>query len=301
MTLLERLMAMVERIRAVNDEGKRTSFPQSETIYRKTLNDLVENEEKMRYYLRMLAEAHYIFIIRLVEPDDRLLIHGLETYVVADIPILMKLKEVAYSELELAYEGQYYKRKQATQVVREMIGTARQFNNTPLGKSLNLAMMLQQFEQFMATRFVEFSDTWKGEKLRELIPEILKEVQPVRDSSQPSASPRRAVDSEYLTKIEEMDRTGKWGEAVQKFGVEFLVRVHLRKYEFARVKQLIKQHKIATEKDLRFIRDSLRVMESRFEQDPELKNHAEALVDLRRLAQLRMNQIVLARKEAGLS
>jgi len=256
----------------------------------------------MRFYLRILSEAHYLFTIRLVEPDDRLLIHGLETYVSAEIPVLAKLKEVAYSELELAYEGQYYKRKQASQIVREMIGTARQFNNTPMGKSLNLSMMLQQYEQFMATRFVEFSETWKANKLQELLPELASEPRPVLNTATDAqTTARRAADSEHVARIEEMNRSGKWGEAVTKFGVEFLVRVHLRKYEFDRVRQLIKQHKIASEKDLRFVRDTIKIMEGRLEQDPTLRNHLDDMTELRRLAQLRMNQIILAKKEAGLS
>jgi hypothetical protein len=299
-TLGERLMEIVRRIRTLNEEGKRTSIPFSDTIYRKLLSDLCESEDRMRFYLRVLSDAHYLFTIRLVEPDERLLIHGLEAYVVCDVPVIMRLKEVSYSELELSYEGQYYKRKQATLILRELIGNARQFNNTPLGKSMNLAMMLQQYEQFMATRFAEFSEGWKQKKLNELLPEVgfdLGSTSAAAASTKTEAQPRRAIDSEHLQKIEEMNRSGKWGEAVDKFGVQFLIRIHLRKYEFEQIKTLIKQHKIATEKDLRFLRDTLKMMEGRFEEDPELVKHKDEMIELRRLAQLKMNQVLIARKE----
>lgn len=300
MTLHDRLMEIVQRIRTVNEEGKRGSIPGSDTIYRKHLSDLVEDEERMRFYLRLLTEAHYIFTVHLVEPDERLLIHGLDGYIVCDISVVMRLKEMAYSELELAYEGQYYRRKQGTQIVRELIGNARQFNNTPLGKALNLGMMLQQFEQFLANRFSEFSEGWKYQKLVSIFPDVLNEDRSSASSAQPAQSSRRAADSDHARHVVEMDSTGKWGQAVSKFGVEFLVRIHLRKYEFDRVKQLIKQHKITDEKDLRFIRDSLRKMESRLEEDPGLKPHVEAMTELRRLAQLRMNQVILARRQTEL-
>lgn len=291
-------MEIVQRLRSANEEGKRGSIPSSDTVYRQHLSDLVENEERMRFYLRILTEAHYIFTVHLVEPDERLLIHGLDAYIVCDVAIIMRLKEMAYNELELAYEGQYYRRKQGTMIVRELVGNARQFNNTPLGKALNLGMMLQQYEQFLANHFAEFTDAWKYQKLVSIFPDVLQEE---RDpAAGPAAVVRRAADSEQARKIEEMDRTGKWGQAVQKFGVEFLVRIHLRKYEFDRVKQLIKQHKIASEKDLRFIRDTLRKMEGRLDADPTLKQHLETMTDLRRLAQLRMNQVILARREGEL-
>lgn len=297
MTLHERLMEIVQRIRTVNEEGKRGSIPGSDTIYRKHLSDLVENEERMRFYLRILSEAHYIFTVHLVEPDERLLIHGLDAYIVCEVSIIMRLKEMAYSELELAYEGQYYRRKQGTMIVRELVGNARQFNNTPLGKALNLGMMLQQYEQFMANHFAEFTDGWKYQKLVSIFPEVLNEE---KDASAPAApAPRRAADTDQAIKIEEMDRSGKWGQAVSKFGVEFLVRIHLRKYEFDRVRQLIRQRKIVSEKDLRFIRDTIRMMEGRLEEDPTLKQHLGEMTELRRLAQLRMNRVILARRGSG--
>lgn len=298
MTLQDRLMEIVQRLRSANEEGKRGSIPSSDTVYREHLSDLVENEERMRFYLRILTEAHYIFTVHLVEPDERLLIHGLDAYIVCDVAIIMRLKEMAYHELELAYEGHYYRRKQGTMIVRELVGNARQFNNTPLGKALNLGMMLQQYEQFLANHFAEFTDAWKYQKLISIFPDVLQEEREPLSSA--GTTVRRAADTEQARKIEEMDKTGKWGQAVQKFGVEFLVRIHLRKYEFDRVKQLIKQHKIATEKDLRFIRDTLRKMEGRLEEDPTLKQHLEVITDLRRLAQLRMNQVILARREGEL-
>ena len=110
-------------------------------------------------------------------------------------------------------------------------------------------------------------------------------------------TPRRAVDSSELTKLEEMNRSGKWGEAVDRFGVQFLVRVHLRKYEFKQVRQLIRAQRIAREEDLRFVRDTLRTMEQRFDVDPRLIEFRTDMTELRRMAQMRLNKIVMLKKE----
>ncbi|MBI3396806.1 MAG: hypothetical protein HY042_13290 [Spirochaetia bacterium] len=300
------LTQIVDKIREANETEGEGSIPTSDTIYRKSLYSISETEENIRSYLQALTDAHYIFAIKLVENDEKMGISGIDGYVVAEIPILAAAKERSFRELEMAYEHQFYKRKHALVICRELVGDARKFNNTPMGRLLNLAVMLQQFEHLMVTAFHEFSDTWREKVLARKLggvtaaepPVSFLEEEPTDAITDAPLQPfQRAVDSGEYKKIQEMNKDGKWGEAVDRFGVQFLLRIHFRKMEFDVVKALMKSKKIAREEDLKYVRDTLRTMESRMSMDPGLAPHANVMTELRRMAQIRMNQIHLAKKE----
>lgn len=308
-------LQIVDRIRESNNLSGEQAVPTSDTIYRKLLHSLSIPEPKIRFYLKALAEAHYLFAIRLVEADPKSGVDHIDGYIVAELPILIRMKDVAFKELEAAYEHQFYRRKQAAVICREIVGDARRFNNTPIGRLLNLCVMVQQYEHLMASVFHEFSDVWKRRKLADILtaegdPEALNmkfEATPGIEEGPPDAAfpgtptdsvrPQRAVDSAEYVKLQQMRKDGAWGEAVDKFGAQFLVRIHFRKYEFEQVKALIKQRRIAYEEDLRYVRDTIRIMEDRFHEDPQLLKYRNQMADLRRLAQLRMNELVLARRK----
>ncbi|MBX7059138.1 MAG: hypothetical protein K1X75_13815 [Leptospirales bacterium] len=293
------ILELAKRIREIN-EGKTQRdhpLPVSDSMYRRYVSDIVDSPEQMREFLRLLTEAHYIFTITMVEPDDNLMIDGVYGYVVAEPTIIRQVREVAFLDLEAAHEQQFYRRKGASSVMRELVPQARTFNNTHLGRSLNVALMLQQYENLLAQSMSEFSDVWRRNRLEQLIPGLA----PVEESEAitpeaPDPRSQRAVDSGELDRIQQMDESGRWGDAVRKYGVQFLVRIHFRKYEFDRVRWLIKTHKIAREDDLRFIRDTVRLMEQRLDIDTRLERFVKDMSELRRMCQIRLNQIFQVRK-----
>lgn len=312
------MMDMVRQIREQNSNEKEDRIPDSEHLYREFANEFGEPEDLIRYYLRVLNDAHYIFIIHMVEPDERLMIDGVNGYVVCDAELIGQLKEYGYRMLEHAYEVQNYRRKQASVIVKEMMMDVKKYNNTPLGRALNVAIMLNQFETVMENHIKEYTDEWKARRLEELMTGLDEESGPAAKKKAAQANsdpgltdhddvysapseeaPRRAVDNTAYQKLQEMDLSGAWGRSVKQFGVQFLIRVHLRKYEFDELRKLIRQKKIAKEEDLRFIRDSVRKMEYRIIDDPKLNDYSQEMTELRRAAQLRLNQLVLANKPAS--
>lgn len=310
------LMEIVKRIRDVNHGTKDYPIPASDTMYRKHMGDIVKDEKQLLEYLKVLAEAHYLFEISMVEPDDTLMISGIDGYVVADIPSLKVLRERADNDLETVYEQQFYRRRQVTTIVRELLPQARNFNNTDLGRALNIAVMLQQFEQLLTTTFAEYTDTWKRRKLEELVPDLGLQDEPVDGGGgapiedpaappgmdddhldhPPDSHPKRAVDSGELARIQEMDRSGNWGNAVDRYGVQFLLRIHFRKYEFDKVKWLLRTGKVAREEDLRFVRNTIRTMEERTHLDMKLLKFDKEMAEVKRIAQMKLNQIHQVRK-----
>ena len=315
MNQYESMLEIVSRIKEVNENNDKDPIPSSENIFRKLCSDLAMNSDQLMYFIKLLNESHHLFTVKIVEADERLMIAGIDGFIVAELPILAKLKEKFFRDLETTYSAQKYERKQAPIIMREMVGEARQFNNTPLGNALNVCIMLAQFEHVMTNTFAEFSNTWKNDKLKEILgtegPDDEESDSSGGEDIMGGATPTsggepgyegggdsgRAVDSQEYEKLQEMDLSGKWGETVKKYGVEFLVRIHFRKYEFAQVKSLVRSNRIAREVDLKYIRDTLRKMENNTDNDPKLKVFMREMQDLRRMVQARLNRLFHAKKE----
>ncbi len=348
------------RLREFNADEKNTfRLMTSDDIYRKHMSNLVKSSDELDQYLEALSEAHYIFRLKIVEPDEQRKVPGVYAYLVAELPLIGKLRVWANSFLEGLYEQQFYRRKQAMPILRELIPESRRFNNTELGRGLNVASMLLQYEKLIVEAFGEFTDGWKWKTLKSaLISSTLASEEDIAsfesqgpdpqkrfgagegapgkqppvseqreaESESAAATPsvqdagavdapatpaavnaanqaappvgefdadprRRAVDLAELEELQAMDLSGGWGRAVQKYGVQFLVRVHLRKYEFDVLRSLIRGGRISREDDLRFVRESIRKMQGRLEQDPTLKRYPKEMAEVRRLCQIRLNRI----------
>ena len=311
MTVREILQDIVEHIRKVNKSKDGPRIPTSDELVRQLSAEYALEPDTIRYYLRVLSDAHYIITIHIVEADERLMIAGTNGYVVAEQSLLDEVRSYSYRILEQTYEAQFYRRKQATLIIREMMTDIKRYNNTPLGKTLNAALMLQQYESVIESHEGEFTDQWKSSRLAELVPGLHHDpnqaaMAPTLTGADDAFIPaegesHRAVDSELYRNLEKMDLSGSWGKAVNKYGVNFLLRIHLRKYEFDRIRKLIKQKKVARYEDLRFVRDSLRKMEDRKFDDPMLQYYQNDMTELRRLAQIKLNQITLARQQGGIA
>lgn len=338
------------RLREYNADDKHSfRLLTSDIIFRKHMANIAKSAEHLEELLSVLADAHYLFRFKIVEPDEVRQVPGIYGYLMAELPLIGELRIWADAYLEASYEQQFYRRKQAMPILRELIPEARRFNSTELGRGLNVASMLLQYEKVMIESFGEFTDGWKWKALKSGLlsaglssedeiaeyeaggPEPHKRFghdgAPSAAGPVPTASPapsapfngempgqapapaepanqmapaepppgidpqRRAVDMAELDQLQAMNLSGGWGKAVQRYGVPFLIRVHLRKYEFEVLRNLIRTGRIVREDDLRFLRDSLRKMQGRLEQDPPLKRHVQDMAELRRMAQVRLNRI----------
>lgn len=313
MNTLETLREAVRRIEELNLEPRGAPIPLSDEIYRRHMSDLAETEDQLLFHLRLLTDSHFIFSIRVAEPDEAKGLPGVYGYVVADTAILHPLLAEYQHRLEQAYQSQTGKQKGAASITRELMANVREHSATPLGKVLHICVMLQQFLHLMADKPEEYSAYWREVQLRQLLPELGAlepqgvEIEEEKDRESDEAgspfretgarSTRRAVDTLEYREAATMDLSGAWGKAVEKYGVTFLLRVHLRRHDFETLKRLVIRKRIAREEDLRYLRDSLRLMDDRYTLDREMAIHLPALRDLKRLAQLRLNQFTLIRKK----
>jgi hypothetical protein len=324
------LLEIVERIRAINQKNSEDQIPTSDIIH-KLLGDIGESQETIDRYLRILVDAHYVISFKIIEADEARDVASINGYVIAEHGILNAIYERLCQTIGMLYENQFYQRKSPSGIIKEILGKGSQFQNTPIGYAVNAAVMIQQYLNVLVTAAEEYTEAWRLSHLNQHLAEITgKKAKSVSNENQAFATAangnafpimmdeeglpdsfapkpyeageekpkrHRAVDSEEYSSVEHMDRSGKWGEAVEKFGVEFLLRIHFRKYEFDRVFALVKTNRITAEKDLRYIRDTLRKLEERMTGDDELMKYRGRITDLRRLAQMNLNKILIRKKE----
>lgn len=281
-------LELAEMIRKENLES-REKIPTSDTHLRVWSSQLSRSEEDLRKLLTALRDSHYIFIVSIVAPDPNLFVYGEDAYVFAEPFILNELKRHSEETLEKLYEASNYKRKSAFQITRELFPKIKEFNNTPLGRSINLSVMLEEFQRMLTAQSYEYTDQWRRTKLQEIFKDEVIASEELANAAIKDYDPtKRAVDQlKEQTPKEKVDQN--WVKAKENFSTEFLLRVHFRKYEFDVVKKLIQSGKLKDEKDIKYVRDTLQLMENRMDQDNLLKRYATEMVELRRYAQAKLN------------
>nr|WP_246836443.1 hypothetical protein [Leptospira levettii] len=278
-------------IRKENLES-REKIPTSDTHLRVWSSQLARTEEDIRKLLTSLRDSHYIFIVSIVSPDPNLFVYGEDAYVFAEPFILNELKKHSEESLEKLYEASNYKRKSAFQITRELFPKIKEFNNTPLGRSINLSVMLEEFQRMLTAQSYEYTDQWRRNKLQEIYKDEVLVAEELANSAnfRETDPTKRAIDQlKDQAPKEKID--SNWVKAKENFSTEFLLRVHFRKYEFDIVKKLIQSGKLKEEKDIKYVRDTIQLMESRMEQDNLLKRYANEMIELRRYAQAKLNMI----------
>ncbi|MDF3820646.1 hypothetical protein P3G55_12080 [Leptospira sp. 96542] len=282
-------LELAESIRKENLES-REKIPTSDTHLRIWSSQLARSEEDIRKLLYSLRDSHFIFIVNIVAPDPNLFVYGEEAYIYAEPFILNELKKITEESLEKLYESSNYKRKSAFQITRELFPKIKEFNNTPLGRAINLTVMLEEFNRMLTAQSFEYTDQWRRNKLHEIYREEINAADELSAFSalKESDPNKRAVDQlkEQAPK-EKIDQN--WMRAKENFSTEFLLRVHFRKYEFDVIKKLIQTGKLKDEKDIKYVRDTIQLMETRTDQDNLLKRYSTEMTELRRYAQAKLN------------
>jgi len=285
--LIKILLDLAEQVKLENTKGKE-KIPSSDVFVKKMTVHFSRTEEEIKKFIVSLREAHYIFVINIVIPDANYFVNSLDAYVYAEQSLLADLKRYADGKIEQIYEGQFYKRKSAFQIVRELFPKIREFNNSPLGKAINEVVMLEEYNRLLSSNPYEYSEAWKKERLFAIYHEV--EDDTLIPTNPTDDNPLRAVDQMKDGGVTTSPNS-KWGKTTNQFSVDFLVRIHFRKYEFETVRKLILTGRITKESDLIYIRDTLRKMEGRTNIDHLLKHYMNQMVDLRRLAQAKINII----------
>jgi hypothetical protein len=284
-TSLKQIQEIAYYIKEENLRGKER-IPTSDVLIKKFSSSFEKTPEEISKYLEQLVETHFIFSFNVVTADPTLFVQAVDAYVFSDQAIVMDLKHICEMKLSSMFEVMFYKKKPGSQVCRDLFPRIKEYNNTDIGRVIYEVYYLSEYAKMIQTNAFEYTESWKKEKLLKLYRAELEA------SNQHTA----------LEIIEKMDAlkpkefiNSKWGRAVNQFSIKFLIRIHFRKYEFDVVRKLLMTSKITELEDFIYIRNIVRELEKMNNGDPILKYHSDKLLELRRIAQAKIN---IARKNS---
>ncbi|TGJ98196.1 hypothetical protein EHQ53_00220 [Leptospira langatensis] len=297
-TPLEIALELAEEIKKTNLQED-NKIPSSDSFLKDMMAFFSRETNEIRHSLELLRQAKYIFIIKIVLPEQsknaREQDQGVDAYVYADLKIVTDLKAYAEKKLEKAYEATYYKRKSPFQITRELFPKIKEHNNTPLGRFINISVMLEEYQRVLTSSANEYDDNRRRNLLSELLEKAGTPTTIARDIPDYEISPsgsnpgfKRASDVVASNEVPYNPKS-PWSRLTSKFSVEFLIRIHLRKYEFDTIRKLILGGKLTEFEDLKYVRDSIQKMETHLSLDASLQAYANDMIELRRLAQKKMN------------
>ncbi|PJZ42779.1 hypothetical protein CH370_06135 [Leptospira kmetyi] len=308
--LSEVALEIAGEIRKVNlreDE----KIPTSDTFIKELMSLFSREPDDIRNILEVLREAKIIFVIKIVLPEEKatkMNDPGVDAYAYADLKILQDLKYYAEKKLERLYEATYYKKKSPSLITRELFPKIRELNNTPIGRIVNIAVMLEEFIRMMNNNPNDFQEEFRVQAMEEIlvskgdtpaegkdIDEPSRAMNSFSNSFGPVPSQRAADRIEEQAQAANLNPNSPWGRMVSKFSIEFLLRVHLRKCEFETIRKLIISGKVTDEENLRLVRDNLLKMEKNINVDKVLASYLEEMIELRRLTQRKLNLLAKPR------
>ncbi len=270
------------------------SIPHSDLFQKEVISLYGVTPGELEVILSILKESHKILVMEIAKEDPRKNLDKISGYVDADLHTIQKLKEVYYSALIAEYDKTSRTKKTAGQIIKELIPRLLYINHTPLGRILNKALMLDEFERHVEKNYREFTEEWKDEnyKLQLSINEETllkigneKKQAPVKGEQKEdvkNVKSQRAVDSPEHQDFLKHNTNDSVSKMLQIYGVDFFFRVNLRKYNFRIIEQAIDSGAITRRQDLLTLKDMLRRMRANFGIDAGLENFYEEILSLDR-------------------
>ncbi|MBN2158760.1 MAG: hypothetical protein JW807_05145 [Spirochaetes bacterium] len=295
--MLEKLSEDVfKKIVEYNSKGNHASIPHSDTFHKEIQSLLGIDYPDIDRIIEILKDSHKIFSFEIIKEDKDNEIRQVNGYVETDLQTIRKLKNFFQKLLMDEYERQYSKRMLVHQIVKDIYARSSFYKNTMIGQIGNKAIMLEEYEGFIERNFTEFTDSWKSNKLKEvlqatgdkLIAPEKKEPHVKEGGEEPRPASQRAVDSpEYHSYAS--DRTKQsLDKVLQIYGVEFFFRINLRKYNFDLLRQIVESGEIDRRTDLIMLKEMIQKMKSNIDKDRKLLDYSDKIYKLERMISRQM-------------
>ncbi len=295
--MLDKLIdEVLKKITAYNIKANHDAIPHSDTFEKEIQSLLGIDRPELDRIIRILKDSHKIFTFEIIKDDPENEIKRINGYVETDLQTIRKLKIFFQKLLMDEFEKQFNKRLLFHQIVKDMYTRPQFYKNTMIGQIGNKAIMLDEYEGFIERNFNEFTDSWKSNKLAELLKEsgnkLLRDSQPSAANKDAinSAAPasQRAVDSPQYQKYSNDKSKQSLSKVLQIYGVEFFFRINLRKYNFELLTQIIESGEIDRRSDLVLLRDMIQHMKDNIGRDQKLGVYTDKIYRLERIISRQM-------------
>lgn len=302
MTITQKLIDDIyKRICAKNEESSPQSIPHSDSFLKLIQGELGLSADAARLTIRLLNESHRIFTIEIVADDSKRGVEKVEGYIHADRSTIIKLRGYFQDVLCKIYEKQFHKHLMIHQVIKEIFPIIKSFNNTELGQVTNKTIMLMEYERLLEKHPEEYTVEWQEASMLTIarregfdyVPSVdigdtsvslpdeknAAGSEPVRHTPAPAKSPvasgafSRAIDSPAYKEFSEKKDSYPLQRILNIYGLDFFLKVNLRKCQFAYLKQIVEDKQITKKNDLLLMRELLDRTKEHMSADPEIEKN----------------------------
>ena len=269
-----------------NSRGNHESIPHSDLFEKEVQAIMGLGRADIERIIRILKESHKIFSFEIIKEDKENDIKRVDGYVEADLQTIRKLKNYFQKLLMDEYERQFHNRLLVHQIVKDIYSRPSFYKNTLIGQIANKAIMLEEYEKFIERHYPEYTDSWKSNKLAELLSEagnkLISEGALAKKESKDGSQVMRAVDSPQYGKFVSDQKKQSLDKVLQIYGAEFFFRINLRKYNFELLRHAVDSGMIDRRSDLQTLKEMIQKMKANTDKDPQLQQLSEKIYKLER-------------------
>ena len=282
-----------KRIVAFNSMYDLNSIPHSDVFFKETeaLFGLSTNE--LDIIIDIINRSHKIFIIEIAREEYNDKSETIYGYVDSDMNNMKRLQSIFHKGLMDEYERERYNRKGSAQIIKELMPNIRSLRGTIMGIHLNKAVMLDSYIHLLEKNFLEYTEEWKQEELKQQISiyessGFLRKDFKDKDSANfdmgdaEDQGPERAIDSSFIEDFTDRVTKGSVARVLNIYGINFFFRVYLRKYKFAFLSQVIETGIIDRKSDLLVAKEMLSKLKENLNHDNELEKYYDDIMLLDR-------------------
>ncbi len=232
--------------------------------------DASANRRALGEALALLCEAGELHCFEIAPPDPLMHAPARIVYAVSDPQLCQDLLGFLEEQLLVAYELQFHRRRPLADVEADLTANLAKYRQ---GQPARLLLAVQALREILTgNALATGTPVSPGDSVDDS-----PWAQSGSSAADPAAAERRAVDTTRGQAALRIDLIRDWQEAAPFYGVQFLLRVYLRRNEFERIQYLVNTRSIASAEDLRYIREIAQRLANRLPGDPELHQHGSAL------------------------
>lgn len=283
-----------------NMKENRDAIPHSDIFSKEITTRIGIDDLMFENIIILLRDAHKIFVFEISKEDKNRNVTHVQGYVDADMTTIRRLKLVFQDLLVGLYEEEYGRKTMAGQAIAELFPKINTIANTPLGYIANKAIMLDEYERLLEKKFNDYTEDTKELLLEDLINErkdlFQKDITKVNEQlkakeeekKQAKKAPRnknqrRAVDSHEAASFDDNKKDLPVSKLISIYGIDFFLRVHLRRYEFDLIKSTVEQGHLRRPDELKKLKTFLTKIKQNASNDPGIDEHMSELYSLDRV------------------
>jgi hypothetical protein len=264
------------------------AIPHSDVFTKNVEIELGIERHEVSRIANILKEAHKIFFIEILKEDKVKDVKRIVGFVDANPDTIRRLRVFFQGRLVEEYQAMFKRKLPVTNILKELLMKPASFKNTQLGQLANKAMMLEEYENLMVKGSSQYTAEWKAEKQNEILHQQTEELRVTHTQNQirekasvPIADTnRRAVDSDQYKEFTKTTQNQSVGTILKIYGIDFFLRVNLRKYNFRLLAELIERGEFRRRDDLKLLKSMLQRVKSNIGNDPKLEEYRNDITRL---------------------